>query len=134
MLNFTQTCSGLACSLSPKPHLSRSLRPPSLPPSPSYQPLHSTQTAAMSSYEPAPPHATNTQGNASSRLSAVSSHLSNSSPSGLLAGQTAIVTGAAQGIGRSCALLFAMEGAKVVVADLDEGPFSFSPSSWSSPR
>ncbi|GAA6036255.1 hypothetical protein JCM8097_006861 [Rhodosporidiobolus ruineniae] len=58
---------------------------------------------------------------AASRLSAVSSQLSASSPRGLLAGQVAIVTGAAQGIGRSCALLFAKEGAKVVVADLDEG-------------
>jgi 3-oxoacyl-[acyl-carrier protein] reductase len=37
-----------------------------------------------------------------------------------LAGEVAIVTGAAQGIGRSTALLLAKEGAKVVVADLDE--------------
>ncbi|GAA5971748.1 hypothetical protein JCM21900_005437 [Sporobolomyces salmonicolor] len=58
---------------------------------------------------------------AASRLSAVSSQLSASAPKGLLAGQTAIVTGAAQGIGRSTALLFAQEGAKVVVADLDAG-------------
>ncbi|CEQ41772.1 SPOSA6832_03543 [Sporobolomyces salmonicolor] len=55
---------------------------------------------------------------AASRLSAVSSQLSASAPKGLLAGQTAIVTG---GIGRSTALLFAQEGAKVVVADLDAG-------------
>ncbi|GAA5888286.1 hypothetical protein JCM6882_008568 [Rhodosporidiobolus microsporus] len=54
---------------------------------------------------------------AASRLSAVTSHLS--SGAGLLAGQVAIVTGAAQGIGRSCAVQFAKEGAKVVVADLD---------------
>lgn len=38
----------------------------------------------------------------------------------MLAGEVAIITGAAQGIGRSAALLFAAEGAKVVVSDLDE--------------
>jgi len=37
-----------------------------------------------------------------------------------LNGEVAIVTGAAQGIGRSCAIIFAREGAKVVVSDLDE--------------
>ncbi|GJN93808.1 hypothetical protein Rhopal_006866-T1 [Rhodotorula paludigena] len=58
---------------------------------------------------------------AQARLSAVSGQLSASHPQGLLAGQTAIVTGAAQGIGRACAVLFAREGAKVVVSDLDEG-------------
>ncbi len=39
-----------------------------------------------------------------------------------LAEQVAIVTGGAQGIGRACALLFAREGAAVVVADIAEGP------------
>ena len=38
-----------------------------------------------------------------------------------LQGKVAIVTGAASGIGRATALLFAQEGAKVVAADLDEG-------------
>ena len=38
-----------------------------------------------------------------------------------LQGKVAIVTGAGSGIGRSCAQLFAEEGAQVVVADLDEG-------------
>ncbi|GAA5943194.1 hypothetical protein JCM3775_007623 [Rhodotorula graminis] len=57
---------------------------------------------------------------ASNRLAAVSGQLSASNPKGLLAGDVAIITGAAQGIGRSCALLFATEGAKVVVSDLDE--------------
>ncbi|KAI5475616.1 hypothetical protein MNV49_001126 [Pseudohyphozyma bogoriensis] len=52
------------------------------------------------------------------RLSAISSHLA-STPKGLLAGEVAIITGAAQGIGRATALLFAQEGASVVVADLD---------------
>ncbi|TFY71389.1 hypothetical protein EVG20_g1610 [Dentipellis fragilis] len=54
------------------------------------------------------------------RLAQVSGHLSNTYGRGLLAGEVAIITGAAQGIGRSAALLFAKEGAKVVVSDLDE--------------
>lgn len=54
---------------------------------------------------------------AQQRLGAISSSLSY--PKGLLAGEVAIVTGAAQGIGREVALLFAREGAKVVVSDLD---------------
>jgi NAD(P)-dependent dehydrogenase (short-subunit alcohol dehydrogenase family) len=37
-----------------------------------------------------------------------------------LAGKVAIVTGAASGIGRAAAQLFASEGAKVVVADIDD--------------
>lgn len=37
-----------------------------------------------------------------------------------LHGKTAVVTGAASGIGRACALEFAREGMKVVVADLNE--------------
>ncbi|CCL98927.1 uncharacterized protein FIBRA_00934 [Fibroporia radiculosa] len=54
------------------------------------------------------------------RLSQVAGHITNSYGRGLLAGEVAIITGAAQGIGRSAALLFAKEGAKVVVTDLDE--------------
>ncbi|KAH9043862.1 short-chain dehydrogenase/reductase SDR [Lactarius pseudohatsudake] len=56
----------------------------------------------------------------SDRLQQVASHLSNNHGRGLLNGEVAIITGAAQGIGRSAALLFAKEGAKVVVSDLDE--------------
>lgn len=37
-----------------------------------------------------------------------------------LAGKVAIVSGAARGIGRACAERFAQEGAKVVLADIDE--------------
>ncbi|CAE6437937.1 3-oxoacyl- [Rhizoctonia solani] len=54
-----------------------------------------------------------------SRLAQLSGHITNSATRGLLAGEVAIITGAAQGIGRSAALLFAKEGAKVVVSDLD---------------
>jgi 3-oxoacyl-[acyl-carrier protein] reductase len=53
-------------------------------------------------------------------LKQVSGHITNSYGRGLLAGEVAIITGAAQGIGRSAALLFAKEGAKVVVSDLDQ--------------
>ncbi|KAJ7250176.1 hypothetical protein B0H12DRAFT_1121063 [Mycena haematopus] len=56
----------------------------------------------------------------SARLSQVSQHLSSTHSRGLLAGEVAIVTGAGQGIGRSTALLFAKEGAKVVISDIDE--------------
>ncbi|KAN0101002.1 hypothetical protein V8E55_000986 [Tylopilus felleus] len=54
-----------------------------------------------------------------SRLAQVSGHISNAYGRGLLAGEVAIITGAGQGIGRSAALLFAKEGAKVVVSDID---------------
>ncbi|KAL1965336.1 hypothetical protein VTN77DRAFT_5773 [Rasamsonia byssochlamydoides] len=52
------------------------------------------------------------------RLAQVNAHLNY--PQGLFAGQTAIITGAGQGIGAEAARLFANEGAKVVVADVDE--------------
>jgi len=55
---------------------------------------------------------------ASQRVGQISGHLA-SAPGGLLIDEVAIVTGAAQGIGRSVALLFAQEGAKVVVSDVD---------------
>ena len=38
----------------------------------------------------------------------------------LLDDRIAIVTGAAQGIGRACAVRLAQEGAKVVVADVND--------------
>ena len=53
----------------------------------------------------------------SDRLTQVNEHLNY--PAGLLAGQVAIITGAGQGIGAEAARLFANEGAKVVVADID---------------
>ena len=37
----------------------------------------------------------------------------------LLAGKAGLVTGAASGIGRACAIRFAQEGAAVIVADLE---------------
>ncbi|KAF8236967.1 short-chain dehydrogenase/reductase SDR [Tricholoma matsutake] len=54
------------------------------------------------------------------RLSQVSGHLTNSHGRGLLTGEVAIITGESKGIGRSTALLFVKEGAKVVVSDIDE--------------
>lgn len=56
----------------------------------------------------------------SQRLSQITGHITNTAGRGLLANEVAIITGAGQGIGRSAALLFAREGAKVVVSDLDE--------------
>ncbi|MER8186799.1 SDR family NAD(P)-dependent oxidoreductase [Kitasatospora sp. NPDC094015] len=41
------------------------------------------------------------------------------SPGGRLAGRAAVVTGAARGIGRATAELFAAEGARLVITDLD---------------
>ncbi|KAF2484914.1 3-oxoacyl [Neohortaea acidophila] len=45
-------------------------------------------------------------------------------PQGLLAGQVAIITGAAQGIGAETARVFSREGCKVAVADLDQAKAS----------
>lgn len=43
---------------------------------------------------------------------------------GLLEGKVAVVTGAGRGIGRTTAELYAQHGAKVVIADMDQGPAS----------
>ncbi|KAI9851026.1 MAG: hypothetical protein M1838_004637 [Thelocarpon superellum] len=53
----------------------------------------------------------------SKRVAQIAGHLNY--PRGLLAGQVAIVTGSGQGIGAETARLFAKEGAKVVVSDID---------------
>ncbi|OAQ58593.2 3-oxoacyl-(acyl-carrier-protein) reductase [Pochonia chlamydosporia 170] len=53
----------------------------------------------------------------SDRVAQISKHLNY--PRGLLANQVAIITGSGQGIGAETARLFANEGAKVVVTDID---------------
>ncbi|KAF7542907.1 hypothetical protein G7Z17_g11171 [Cylindrodendrum hubeiense] len=53
----------------------------------------------------------------SDRVSQIAGHLNY--PKGMLAGQVAIITGSGQGIGAEAARLFANEGAKVIVADID---------------
>lgn len=54
---------------------------------------------------------------ATQRAQQISAHLNY--PKGMLAGQVAIITGSGQGIGAEAARLFANEGAKVVVSDID---------------
>jgi 3-oxoacyl-[acyl-carrier protein] reductase len=54
---------------------------------------------------------------ASNRVNQIAGHLNY--PKGMLAGQVAIITGSGQGIGAEAARLFANEGAKVVIADVD---------------
>ena len=55
----------------------------------------------------------------SRRAAQIAGHLN--FPRGMLAGQVAIITGSGQGIGAEAARLFANEGAKVVVQDIDAG-------------
>ena len=55
---------------------------------------------------------------ANERVRQIAGHLSHK---GMLSGQVAIITGSGQGIGAEAAQLFAHEGAKVVVQDIDAG-------------
>jgi len=56
------------------------------------------------------------------RVAQVAGHLN--FPKGMLAGQVAIITGSGQGIGAEAARMFANEGAKVVVSDIDSSKYS----------
>ncbi|MCJ1253212.1 hypothetical protein MMC24_001023 [Lignoscripta atroalba] len=71
------------------------------------------QPQSTTTSQPQPPQIQTTQAtNGSGRRSG-------NFPQGLLAGQVAIVTGSGQGIGAETARLFAGEGARVVVGDVD---------------
>ncbi len=61
---------------------------------------------------------------ADERVAQIAGHLF---PRGMLAGQVAIITGSGQGIGAEAARIFAKEGAKVVVQDVDAGTSPISP-------
>lgn len=58
------------------------------------------------------------------RLSQVSSHVNY--PKGLFYNRLVIITGSGQGIGAECARLFADEGAKVVVSDIDQSSITLN--------
>lgn len=58
---------------------------------------------------------------ANARAQQIAGHLNY--PKGMLYGQVAIVTGSGQGIGAETARLFANEGARVVVSDIDAGKY-----------
>lgn len=66
---------------------------------------------------------------AEKRIAQIAGHLF---AKGMLGGQVAIITGSGQGIGAEAAQLFAHEGAKVVVQDIDAGtsPPSCSTVPW----
>jgi 3-oxoacyl-[acyl-carrier protein] reductase len=68
----------------------------------------------------------------SKRIEQIAGHLNY--PKGMLAGQTAIITGSGQGIGAEAAKLFAKEGAKVVVADVDASKWILFQRSIYAPR
>lgn len=62
------------------------------------------------------------------RINQLTSHLTY--PNGLLHNQTTLITGGGQGIGAEIARLFAKEGARVVIADIDHGRVPVALSSY----
>jgi len=98
--------------LAPSHNVSNNPKPlPSLPPTSLYIP------------KPYKPQLATTM--ASQRAAQIAGHLNY--PRGLLAGQVAIITGSGQGIGAEAARLFANEGARVVVQDIDAGTHTVEP-------
>jgi 3-oxoacyl-[acyl-carrier protein] reductase len=51
------------------------------------------------------------------RITQITAHMNY--PKGMFAGQVVIITGSGQGIGAETARLFAKEGGKVVISDID---------------
>jgi glutamate dehydrogenase/leucine dehydrogenase len=70
-------------------------------------------------YQTNNPSSSSTGNMANARAEQIAAHLNY--PKGMLHGQVAIITGSGQGIGAEAARLFANEGAKVVVSDIDGG-------------
>jgi glutamate dehydrogenase/leucine dehydrogenase len=72
-------------------------------------------------YQTNNPSSSSTGNMANARAEQIAAHLNY--PKGMLHGQVAIITGSGQGIGAEAARLFANEGAKVVVSDIDGGEY-----------
>lgn len=83
-----------------------------------YNQHHPSRSSKIHYSPPFPSRLSNPETKMAARVHQLTAHL-NQSTTGLLANKTAIVTGGGQGIGAETCRLFAKEGAKVVVADID---------------